>query len=144
MVLVERCTPECRETGKEHGILFSGKHDQFVLGVNSCVYFFFFSSRRRHTRCSRDWSSACALPIWATACGLPAALSVIVSVALRAPTPAGVKRRLSVRLAPAARVFSPPSLTMANSPRFPPATVRLRSEERRVGKECRARWEAER
>src|SRR3989449_4708668 len=25
---------------------------------------FFFSSRRRHTRCSRDWSSACALPIY--------------------------------------------------------------------------------
>src|SRR5687768_16951558 len=24
---------------------------------------FFFSSRRRHTRCSRDWSSECALPI---------------------------------------------------------------------------------
>src|SRR2546422_73451 len=24
---------------------------------------FFFSSRRRHTRCSRDWSSDCALPI---------------------------------------------------------------------------------
>src|SRR5256884_900534 len=22
-----------------------------------CVCFFFFSSRRRHTRCSRDWSS---------------------------------------------------------------------------------------
>src|SRR2546422_5844407 len=22
-----------------------------------CVVFFFFSSRRRHTRCSRDWSS---------------------------------------------------------------------------------------
>src|SRR2546429_6211615 len=22
-----------------------------------CVLFFFFSSRRRHTRCSRDWSS---------------------------------------------------------------------------------------
>src|SRR5256884_511566 len=25
--------------------------------------FFFFSSRRRHTRCSRDWSQTCALPI---------------------------------------------------------------------------------
>src|SRR5687768_13434788 len=25
---------------------------------------FFFSSRRRHTRCSRDWSSTCALPIF--------------------------------------------------------------------------------
>src|SRR2546429_4964637 len=24
---------------------------------------FFFSSRSRHTRCSRDWSSTCALPI---------------------------------------------------------------------------------
>src|SRR2546429_2993205 len=30
--------------------------------VLRCVYFF-FSSRRRHTRCSRDWSSTCALPI---------------------------------------------------------------------------------
>src|SRR5205809_7285095 len=27
--------------------------------------FFFFSSRRRHTRCSRDWSSDVALPICA-------------------------------------------------------------------------------
>src|SRR5207245_5943751 len=25
---------------------------------------FFFSSRRRHTRCYRDWSQTCALPIW--------------------------------------------------------------------------------
>src|SRR2546429_3607859 len=29
-----------------------------MLLVNVCMYsFFFFSSRRRHTRCSRDWSS---------------------------------------------------------------------------------------
>src|SRR5690606_40278830 len=27
------------------------------------VTFFFFSSRRRHTRFSRDWSQTCALPI---------------------------------------------------------------------------------
>src|SRR5215475_15298695 len=26
--------------------------------------YFFFSSRRRHTRFSRDWSSTCALPIY--------------------------------------------------------------------------------
>src|SRR5256884_3858266 len=25
--------------------------------IPSCSFFFFFSSRRRHTRCSRDWSS---------------------------------------------------------------------------------------
>src|SRR2546429_6051590 len=28
---------------------------EYVSGVSEC--FFFFSSRRRHTRCSRDWSS---------------------------------------------------------------------------------------
>src|SRR5207302_9137788 len=37
--------------------------------VNGCSMsclcnFFFFSSRRRHTRFSRDWSSDVALPIW--------------------------------------------------------------------------------
>src|SRR6266576_2126684 len=30
-----------------------------------CRVFFFFSSRRRHTRSLRDWSSECALPIFA-------------------------------------------------------------------------------
>src|SRR5437870_13731538 len=28
------------------------------------VHFFFFSSRRRHTRWPRDWSQTCALPIF--------------------------------------------------------------------------------
>src|SRR2546422_6291324 len=28
-----------------------------MWAVPLCVMFFFFSSRRRHTRCSRDWSS---------------------------------------------------------------------------------------
>src|SRR5207245_6093217 len=27
------------------------------------IIFFFFSSRRRHTRCYRDWIQTCALPI---------------------------------------------------------------------------------
>src|SRR2546429_2878594 len=31
----------------------------YILSILStlCIWFFFFSSRRRHTRCSRDWSS---------------------------------------------------------------------------------------
>src|SRR5699024_11505022 len=29
-----------------------------------CLSEFFFSSRRRHTRSKRDWSSTCALPIF--------------------------------------------------------------------------------
>src|SRR5699024_11327670 len=31
-------------------------------------FYFFFSSRRRHTRSKRDWSSACALPILLMIC----------------------------------------------------------------------------
>src|SRR5271157_6235692 len=31
--------------------------------MERCPFVFFFSSRRRHTRCGRDWSSDCALPI---------------------------------------------------------------------------------
>src|SRR5438094_551825 len=52
------------------------------------------------------------VPLRLTVCGLPAALSVIVSVALRVPVAVGVKVTL---------------------------TVQLRSEERRVGKEGRSR-----
>src|SRR5438105_5237615 len=35
---------------------------QIALGSGG-VMIFFFSSRRRHTRSTRDWSSECALPI---------------------------------------------------------------------------------
>src|SRR6266542_1162335 len=65
---------------------------------------FFFSSRRRQTRCYRDWSSdvcssdlACQIPDGATGC----------------------------RVSGAPRV---------------PSSLHGRSEERRVGKECRSRW----
>src|SRR5690606_40265587 len=67
---------------------------------SSC--FFFFSSRRRHTRFSRDWSSdVCSSDL------MPSSLP------------------------PAPRHPGPPA------PHHPP--VGARSEERRVGKECRSR-----
>src|SRR5215813_2828335 len=68
---------------------------------------FFFSSRRRHTRCGRDWSSdvcssdLCAWP-WTR----------------QPPRSAGWTY-------------------WSTTPGFTPST---RSEERRVGKECRSRW----
>src|SRR5437868_10740950 len=34
-----------------------------VTFLEYCEYFFFFSSRRRHTRSKRDWVQTCALPI---------------------------------------------------------------------------------
>src|SRR5690349_23996993 len=84
-------------------------------GEWSFVCFFFFSSRRRHTRSLRDWSSdVCSsdlvrfspCPLWAPSC-----LAWILA-----------------------------SCCWAASPAAPPAFFCSRSEERRVGKECRSRW----
>src|SRR2546429_5126897 len=77
--------------------------------------FFFFSSRRRHTRCSRDWSSdVCSsdLGIEAQAHGADRQAGGLGVLALAAE-------------------LGREGLAHA---------VLERSEERRVGKECRSRW----
>src|SRR2546429_2380595 len=94
------------------------------------VMFFFFSSRRRHTRCSRDWSSdVCSsdlkpdtllFNIW-TAC------VAFLMVTLLKRSVSGFAGRLGVTTASS---LVKPSVLFAN----------VRSEERRVGKECRSRW----
>src|SRR5436853_5462262 len=103
--------------------------------------FFFFSSRRRHTRCLSDWSSdVCSsdLPpsggsrggnppfsgpsIWA---GRPAKLSRLAH---------GAVRRLCRYLC----VMSERGLHQIEDDL---SDTWLRSEERRVGKECRSRWQ---
>src|SRR5690606_40488552 len=71
--------------------------------------FFFFSSRRRHTRFSRDWSS----DVCSSDLGLPHA----PFVGAHAPSGYGTARRSRAK-----------------------ETRCRRSEERRVGKECRSRW----
>src|SRR2546422_5245385 len=82
---------------------------------------FFFSSRRRHTRCSRDWSSdVCSSDLFALLLigndwkkkGLPCLLEA-----------AGQLQCPALRLLVVGRDTTDP-----------------RSEERRVGKECRSRW----
>src|ERR1041385_66529 len=65
----------------------------------------FFSSRRRHTRCSRDWSS---------------------DVLFRSLREAGIELPATL----------PESLIVIGLG----ALATIRSEERRVGKECRSRW----
>src|SRR5699024_11719411 len=73
-------------------------------------FFFFFSSRRRHTRSKRDWSS--------DVCS-----SDLEVMEMNVPFGLGRKwRRLE---------------QLGHEPRFAAA---WRSEERRVGKECRSRW----
>src|SRR5690242_20957673 len=86
-----------------------------------CLCFFFFSSRRRHTRLTCDWSSdVCSSDLFAV---VPHLLRKRKS----GPGREG-ERLVLVRRRPVAAVF-----------RHPP---QARSEERRVGKECRSRWSA--
>src|SRR4051794_41481105 len=95
----------------------------------SVCFFFFFSSRRRHTRWTGDWSSdVCSsdlISLRTLTRGFQEAfdLSAIVFV-----------ERVKVRR------------EIDNSPQGAPILEhrprcdQLRSEERRVGKECRSRW----
>src|SRR5207245_3648138 len=94
------------------------------------LLFFFFSSRRRHTRCYRDWSS--------DVCSSDLSLALLLA---DAPLPAG-ERRARRRSAPAGVARAPardrwrPCRGRPERPPRPPAPPR--SEERRVGKEWRA------
>src|SRR5205809_4572830 len=89
-------------------------------------FFFFFSSRRRHTRCSRDWSS--------DVCSSDLIHRYFVE-GMRCVNliPAGRLRLLQYRQErPAVE------LRLLQGPGE--VEYRRRSEERRVGKECRSRW----
>src|SRR5260221_9957276 len=74
------------------------------------TFFFFFSSRRRHTRSLCDWSS--------DVCS-----SDLIPTAAHEDTASRRPRKIQGKRWPVSRS----------------STIR-RSEERRVGKECRSRW----
>src|SRR5258707_9622003 len=80
--------------------------------VSFFVYFFFFSSRRRHTRYWRDWSS--------DVCSSDLAIS---------PTQLTLNAGHSQQFAATVTGTNDQTVTWS-----------VRSEERRVGKECRSRW----
>src|SRR2546429_4208335 len=84
------------------------------------ILLFFFSSRRRHTRCSRDWSS-----------------DVCSSDLIEAGEPLRACRqsRMDALILVGADVVG-----RAPGPGTASQVERGRSEERRVGKECRSRW----
>src|SRR5690349_22751325 len=94
-------------------------------------FFFFFSSRRRHTRSLRDWSSdVCSSDLEVRARG-ERALCVFAD---GGPGGRGVRRDRGV----AHRLWL---LRRAGRRARGRAGARgRRSEERRVGKECRSRW----
>src|SRR5689334_24789974 len=84
------------------------------------LFFFFFSSRRRHTRWNCDWSSdVCSSDLSRELDHYQSTRAVLVD--LYGNTPAAE--------------FGPLKLKAVRQ-----KMVATRSEERRVGKECRSRW----
>src|SRR5205807_6784423 len=96
------------------------------------IFLFFFSSRRRHTRLQGDWSSdVCSsdLSFKTDAGWMKAPMSDIQFDIGAFIQPASVFNDgaggVSAQFGPIFTLFAP---------------ARLRSEERRVGKECRSAW----
>src|SRR5262245_62638642 len=98
--------------------------------IISFFFSFFFSSRRRHTRCLSDWSS--------DVCSSDLAKEVVLTFD-DGPEPATTPRVLDALKRECVRASF---FVLGRSAVAHPALVRraLRSEERRVGKECRSRW----
>src|SRR2546430_2891601 len=94
----------------------------------SSVIFFFFSSRRRHTRFDCDWSS----DVCSSDLALPPE-TVILPAHTSEPV-AFDGRPISATLE---EVQERTSLLRETEETF---VSQIRSEERRVGKECRSRW----
>src|SRR3989442_10508423 len=93
---------------------------------------FFFSSRRRHTRCGRDWSSdVCSSDLsYLEAAGGDRYAAKGYYYFIDNPRDS---------LHPEAMLATHRKRTMQRMMSHPLVLV-VRSEERRVGKECRSRW----
>src|SRR3712207_7287924 len=90
------------------------------------VLFFFFSSRRRHTRYWRDWSSdVCSSDL--------AAMTELRALEEAHPD-------LRTPDSPTQKVMGTYSTDFAPVQHLERLMSLGRSEERRVGKECRSRW----
>src|SRR3989440_2168807 len=95
-------------------------------------FFFFFSSRRRHTRSDRDWSSdVCSSDL----ARLDADLAYVRDMGMNTIRLEGrLDRDELFEKTDRLGILVMPGWTCCD------AWERWRSEERRVGKECRSRW----
>src|SRR2546429_1202107 len=108
---------------------------------NPSIMFVFFSSRRRHTRCSRDWSS--------DVCSSDLHRVEVLDGADDDDVVGAVAHHLQLELLPADDRFLDEYLADGRQVETAGDEVvellavvgdAARSEERRVGKECRSRW----
>src|SRR5260221_1534153 len=102
-----------------------GIRDHCVTGVQTCA--FSISSRRRHTRSLCDWSS--------DVCSSDLVTSAAMKSLLHYDWPGNVRELENC----VARAVTLGDRQVIDVNDLPPA-IRTRSEERRVGKECRSRW----
>src|SRR5260370_13516095 len=101
--------------------------------LNLILRFVFFSSRRRHTRFKCDWSSdVCSSDLLGT---IPRIAQDLVSALKRAQAfEESYRGKIGAADGPA------PELLLAALTELESLYEQMRSEERRVGKECRSRW----
>src|SRR5690606_40469096 len=98
-------------------------------------FFFFFSSRRRHTRFSRDWSSdVCSSDLLVSHLFNNQYSGVLVDRLIHGCH----HTHLHQTLDQLANFYSQALSQLRDEDVF--RNIHLRSEERRVGKECRAGW----
>src|SRR5256885_7992066 len=91
-------------------------------GLVWIICFFFFSSRRRHTRLQGDWSSD------------------VCSSDLMMSAGPGTVERLRLTVPGPADIIAPMTTSAWDVVVVGGGNAAMRSEERRVGKECRSRW----
>src|SRR5689334_24023453 len=92
------------------------------------IFFFFFSSRRRHTRWNCDWSS--------DVCSSDLVLLEMSRHTEKVRSPGSERRDAALYVRRDARRH----VVSGILPDVKPWRPARRSEERRVGKECRSRW----
>src|SRR5256886_7767432 len=100
----------------------------FIIWYVRYFCFFFFSSRRRHTRFDCDWSSDVCSSDLGPAMNIVLAIGLLTGVYMvHYETPVFLDKPAVI------------SWIKQDSPAAK-AGLQPRSEERRVGKECRSRW----
>src|SRR2546429_2920399 len=111
------------------GALTRASHGQVRVSLHG-VGCFFFSSRRRHTRCSRDWSSdVCSSDL----SELPSEASAGFRTDRQGRQQMLPKEALML-------TGDENILAVEFIVQYKIKNAKDRSEERRVGKECRSRW----
>src|SRR5690606_40895655 len=97
---------------------------------------FFFSSRRRHTRFSRDWSSdVCSSDLSM----YRPTYKTLSELGVEETKLAGLRINAKAHISSTETYFDALSLSPAGSKEVIEIALPERSEERRVGKECRSR-----